>query len=167
MEEAGNDPLLVETRSPREIQHVDAVEFAVFTLRSAAMASATAGSAVCFSTENGPDIAHRSHKRDQDIMKCLHRGVIANIGERSGGRLMPSGITGSLIEQVDPKRTDDLGQRQRRFGQREMRADGSAPRPERQMGETIGRRAGHEAGRNERAGSLKFHAGAAAMARSE
>ena len=53
MQEAGNHPLFVEPGSLGEIQHVDAVEFVILAvLDQLRMASATAGSAVCFSTEN-------------------------------------------------------------------------------------------------------------------
>ena len=53
MEKAGDHAFFVEAGALREIQHVDPVEFVVLAIPiSRKMASATAGSAVCFNTEN-------------------------------------------------------------------------------------------------------------------
>ena len=53
MEKAGDHPLFVEPGALGKIQHIDPVELVVLAVSiSRRMASATAGSAVCFSTEN-------------------------------------------------------------------------------------------------------------------
>src|SRR3981081_2835824 len=60
-----------------------------------------------------------------------------------------------LVEKTDTERTDHLGQRQRRFHQREMRADADAGADaERQIGKAIGRwRRRHEARWDESVGN--------------
>ena len=53
MEKAGDHALFVEPGALGEIQHIDPVELVVLAISiSCKIASATAGSAVCFSTEN-------------------------------------------------------------------------------------------------------------------
>ena len=147
MEETGNHLLLVESRPPREIQHIDAVElvvFAVFDQARDRIGHRRVGGLFQYG-KLGLDVAHVGNLDGiaGAFQQCLlSERVMRNIGERSGCVVTtPIGITGSCVEQLDPERADHLGQRQRRFHQREMRADAD-PRAdaERQIGEAIGRR---------------------------
>ena len=107
VQKARDHPLFVEPGPLRKIQHVDAVELMVLArFRSARrMASATAGSVVCLSSENCAWMSlmcnpgQIRHASPSDA--CVNDGVMANIGERSGCVVTtPTGITGALSTSV-------------------------------------------------------------------
>ena len=108
------------------------------------------------------DVAHGSHQpRRRSFATALQadalrqRGVIRNIGERSGCVVTtPTGITGSLSISSTRNAPIDLGQRQRRLDQREMRADADPRRRRRTADRRSDRAAAH--GGMKRAGMKAF-----------
>ena len=90
MQEAGNHPLLVEPGARRKIQQVDPVEFAVLALVDQPLDGVG-------HLRIGGLPQHCEQRAGFSHGGCTQRGVMRNIGERSGCVVTtPTGSTGSL-----------------------------------------------------------------------